>query len=208
MKLKLLVVVVALAAIPVFAQSRKSQPKAQDFPTLNTAALKQFEEKKFGDCINSLNEMIRLAQSGLWDAIVAVHPAPVEGFTFQEPKKDEASAALLHGMIGMQQPVEWEYRKSGGSIRANVHPNSPAAPILAATMKMAAMQENAEEIGYEKHKGLLEKRGNGGLELKILIWSKHLVTVTTQGLSEEGLFAMFNQAFVDSLATVLGVPNE
>ncbi|MGE3163933.1 MAG: hypothetical protein AB7O52_03440 [Planctomycetota bacterium] len=208
MKLKLLIALAALAAVPVYAQSRKSQPKAQDFPTLHASALKHFEEKKFGDCIQTLNELIRLAQGGLWDTVVAAHPAPVEGFEYQEPKRNEVNAAFLQGLAGMQQPIEWDYRKSGGSISVSVHPNSPAAPILEATMKMAAMQENVEEIGYEKHKGLLEKQESGRLELKILIWGKHLITVTAQGLTEDGLFAMFNQAFVNSLASILGAPSE
>jgi hypothetical protein len=68
----------------------------------------------------------------------------------------------------------------------------------------ALLGENKELIEYGSHKAILEsQQKNDRRSLQILIDAKHLVDVKTNGITEEQLFAMWDQATVDRLASAL-----
>jgi len=67
----------------------------------------------------------------------------------------------------------------------------------------AMLGEGAELIKYGPHAAVLRTQGSGRLQLQILLLGKHLCDVTSEGLDEDGLFALFDQAAVDRLASVL-----
>jgi hypothetical protein len=63
--------------------------------------------------------------------------------------------------------------------------------------------EGAELIEYEAHRAVLRTEGTG-FHLQILINDAHVCEVRAQGVGEDTLFAMFDQAVVDRLAKALG----
>ena len=103
-------------------------------------------------------------------------------------------------------PIEQSYTgPKGASIKISCSINSPLAKMFGMALTLAAQDPAKEAIGYGDHKGLLEKRSGGErLNLQLLIAGKHAVTVTARGVSEDDLFGMINQAFVDKFAKILG----
>lgn len=197
-----------LVALP-FAQER-IKPGAQKegfLPKLEEAG-KAWKEKRFGACIQTLQECLNVAVAERADVIRAALPGAPAGYT-KEADKQAANAgnpfaAAMTGAIGSI--VEQRYREQGGQGRIDVTVNadSPMVQMVALMFaNPAAIGPDAELVKYGDDRAIL-KTESGRLHLQILIDEAHLVEVRWNTTDDEALFEMFDQEAVDALAKVLG----
>jgi hypothetical protein len=66
----------------------------------------------------------------------------------------------------------------------------------------AMLDPNSELIEYDGHKAILKKDGDQ-LNLQILVSGKHVLDASLDGGDEKMLFAVFDQAAVDKIASAL-----
>lgn len=193
------------ATVPTFAQTREKKLGAGDFPTIVDAAKKSVEEKEYGQAMDKLKKGMQILAELIRNAVVEIMPEGKEGLVKQKVKGASGMDGFLAGSVG--QVIKQEYRSEDGSVTLSitVHPNSPTIQMFTMALKMAAMQPDIEVVKYNEHQALFEKKNDGKrLVLKLLVSEKHYVEVNARGLSEDSLFEMLNQAFVDLLAKVLG----
>ena len=102
-------------------------------------------------------------------------------------------------------PIEQKYRaKDGeGNINVQIRVDSPLVKMMAVAFSTVSLNPNAEIIKYGAHKGLLENGDEGNLKLTIVLFDKHAIMIETNGLSDERLFKLFDQKFVDTIATIV-----
>lgn len=197
---------VSLAA-PCAAQTREKKVGEKDFPALVKDASSAFEAKKHSLAIDKLQAALQIAIEALQKEVLAVMPAAPEGFKARPTTSDGAANPLATAMLGaIGAPIEQRYDgPKGASVKITCVAKSPMVSMMGAVFTMAGHDPDKEVIGYGSHKGVLEKHSGGNrLQLQILVAEKHLVTVEASSISEETLFAMINQAFVDNLAKILG----
>ena len=199
---------VALFALPAHAQKFQKQPTAKDFGGTVKEATTSFDAKKYAAAIRRLKEAIAIALEELRKQILAVMPAPPEGFKKLPPTKQAAVPAAL-ALSTTWVPVEQRYRaeSGGGSIKVTVTADSAVAKILEMGFAMAAHDPNSQIVEYEAHKALFKtsKRGNKDrFDLQILVFGKHVVQVVADGITKDNFFKTFSQAFVDKIAGILG----
>jgi hypothetical protein len=191
------------AAAP--AQERVSQPKAPTFPEAVEQAKKAVDGEKYGAAIAALQAAIRDLQKKQRAAVLTGLPKPA-GFEIHDDEVDESAAAFQAAlMAGMS--VTRHYRKGDDtSIDVEVTANSPVLQMLAMMFNNPALitADGGEVVKYGAHKAILKKSGDKGQELQILMYDKHLIKVTSQGLTADELLKVFDQAFVDRMEKPLG----
>ena len=64
--------------------------------------------------------------------------------------------------------------------------------------------EGGEIVEYGRHKAVLKKNGDTGQELTILLFDKHVVKATANGMTPEEVLAVVDQAMVDRVEKALG----
>jgi len=196
-----------LVILPSFMQTRQQKAAPPDFAGTMKKAVAAYENQKYGLCIRQLAIATQVVAEARKKILLAAMPPAPEGFERLPERKVSAQerammAGLTHTMVG--QAMECKYRRKDrkGHINVNIMTDSPLIKMLAMQFSMAKMNPDLEEIGYNTHKGLLQKKGKS-LELSILIAGKHLIQVKAAGITEDALFRMFNQAFVDKIAAQL-----
>ena len=204
-----LLIALPLGSSRLAAQVRsKTVPvEKQNFRETVDAAKESFEAKKYSAAIQKLRAALAIAQAQLRLAILAVMPKAPEGFVAEKPKKPRTGGnpfAALMGMAG--QPISYNYKqtKGRGAIRCSITPNSPLVQMMAMAFNMAQHDPDSEVVQYGAHKALLKgTKKKQNYELTILLGGKHVMVVKTRDLTDEQLFKIFDQAFVDKLAAVL-----
>lgn len=190
------------------AQERQKKLGAADYPTLSKAAEKAFSEKKYVTCAKQLKQLLALCGEGVQKELVARRPAAPDKFEAVPVKAVAKTGAFGSGLAAVVgHTAEYSYRETGGqgSVKVVIHADSTIAHVLDAQFKFAGMNPNLEEVKYGEHKALLESKNDGKLLiLKILIAGAHYIEITARGITDGTLFEMFNQAFVDNVAAVLG----
>ncbi len=204
----LLVLIVPALLAPTF-QTRVKENKAADFPGLLTEASKQWNEQRYGGCIASLQEAVTLATE---QRVVKIRAAlPTAPATWEQvPDKDQNLQAVqglagFGALAGSMIERKWKQTEGRGSINVMVTADSPLVGMLGGYLtNPALLGENKELIEYGKHKAILETNKKGSrLNLQIIVDGKHIVDVKTTELTEDELFAMWNQAAVDKLSSAL-----
>ncbi len=188
-------------------QKRVAQKGPADFPATLAAAGKAWESGEFGACVKELRTALGLASEKRAQSIRESLPAAPAGWKAVPDATDEGPnpfAAAMAASVGSV--VERKYRKEGerGEVSVTVTADSPLVQMFTMWVaNPALLGPGAELIEYGAHKGVLKNEG-GGFDLQILVSGVHICQVRAQGIDETGLFAMFDQAFVDRLAKVLG----
>lgn len=199
----------ALLLVSAGVQKRVKAPEAADFPATLSAAGAAWDAGELGTCVKELRTALGLATDARAAHLRAALPAAPEGWRAKPDPEGQASAQNPFAAAvaaGVGSVVEREYQKEGGRGRVSVAltADSPLVQMLNVWIANPALLEaGAELVEYEAHKAVLKKSG-GQLTLTILIAGAHVCEVRAEGLPEDGLFAMFDQAVVDRLAKVLG----
>jgi hypothetical protein len=204
-----LVAALALAALASSALQERVKPKQpKEVPALLDAAKRAFAAEKYGACMNELQEAVGLVARLRQAQILAALPAAPAGWEVVPDEKDAQPnpfAGALASSVG--NVFSREYKETGGRGRITVQmtTDSPMVQMFDMWIQNPAMLgEGAELIKYGAHHAVLRKQNGGRLQLQILLLGEHLCDVTANGLDEDGLFGMFDQAAVDKLAGVLG----
>ena len=191
------------------AQERTKKPAEQElgFAESLDAAKAAMAAGKAGAALAHLQHAMVLARRVLQTKVLEAMPAAPDGFTRLEAKKqDEAAAANpFAALTGTTLPIEVKYKAKEGRehFDAQVLIDSPLVKMLAMAFSTAGLNPKLEVIKYGAHKGLLEEQGKDRLKLTIVLADKHAITVEASGVSDEQLFKLFDQAFVDKLAAIL-----
>jgi hypothetical protein len=203
-KPSLLLFVSTLAVLPAFAQERSGPKKVPTFPEAIEQAKKAVEADKPGAAIAALQAAIRDLQKKQRTQILAALPKP-DGFEFRDEEVDEKANATL-GLAAMGLTVNRRYESGEKSLSVEVMANSPLIQMLGMMFNNPALVEaqGGELIKYGVHKAMLTKSGDDGRELQILMHDAHLIKISSQGVGEDDLLKMFDQAFVDRLEKPLG----
>jgi hypothetical protein len=198
------VLAASLAATAV-GQERVAPNKPPAFPEAVEQAKRAVEGEKYGAAIAALQAAILDLQKKQRAAVLAGMPKPA-GFEVHDDEVDESAATFNAGLIaGMS--VTRHYRKGDDtSIDVEVTANSPVLQMLSMMFNNPAVitAEGGEVVKYGVHKAILKKSGDKGQELQILMHDKHLIKVTSQGLSADELLKVFDQSFVDRMEKPLG----
>jgi hypothetical protein len=196
----------ALLTSPLAAQTRVAPKKDPTFPEAVEAAEKAFEKEIYGEAVSALQAAIKAVQKLQRTAILAALPTP-EGLTFEDEEPvDMAGNPFAVGTSALGLTVTRHYRSDDRSIDVEVIANSPLVSMVAVMFANPEIvkADGGELIEYEKHKAILKKSGDAGLELTILMHGKHVIKATSEGLSIEDLLKVFDQAAVDRLEKPLG----
>ncbi|MCB9890232.1 MAG: hypothetical protein H6832_06565 [Planctomycetes bacterium] len=199
---------IALLHVSVTAQVRTKDvaEKELSFAEAVEAAKSAYEAGKFGKAMTMLQQAMQLARKAIRTKILAAMPAAPEGFERIEPKKEDDAEVNPFGALVMGAvPIEQKYRaKEGrGSLEVQTHIDSPLVKMMAIAFSTASMNPKLEVIKYGAHKGMLEEQGKDRLKLTIVLFDKHAITVDAQGISDEQLFKIFDQKFVDTIAAIV-----
>lgn len=197
----------SLLALPATAQRRTAPKKELSFTDAVAAAQKAFEAQDYGSAVSALQAAIKAVQKLQRVSILAALPKP-DGFTVQdEQPEEEAANPFAAGMALMGMTVKRSYEKGDDKhIECEIMASSPAVSMMSMIFSNPALitADGGELVEYGQHKAMLKKQGDDGQELQILLNNKHLVKVTTRGLSADELLAVFDQACVDRLDKALG----
>jgi hypothetical protein len=186
--------------------------EAADFPTTLTSAKTHWDNGRYGACLSDLHAAVLLASQKRAEAVVAALPAAPAGWNAVPDKSRDQmqnnafAQAMGAGLAAAGNVVQHEYKQQGGSgrVQVTITADSPLVAMFNAWIANPAMLEKgAELIRYEAHSAVL-KKPSGSLQLQILIHDKHLCDVDARGMTEDQLFALFDQKAVDALAGVLG----
>jgi len=204
--LPLAVLSAVLFSAPAIAQTRTAAKKAPTFPEALEQATKAAESEQYGTAIAALQAAIKLLQKKQRAAILAGMPKP-EGWEIQDDEPNEAADAFTAGFAGIGTNIQRRYHKGDDkNLTVDVTANSPMLQMIAMLFNNPALitAEGGEIVQYGAHKAILKKSGENGTELQILMYEKHLVKVTAQGIDADELLKIFDQAFVDRLEKPLG----
>lgn len=196
----------ALLLTSAALQKRVTQGPAEFSATLASAST-AWEAGDYGACIKGLRTALGLATEKRAESIRASLPAAPAGWTAVPDRKQDggnAFAAAMASSIGSV--VERRYQKDAGkgSMTVTVTADSPVVQMMTMVLANPAMLgPGSELIEYGAHKAVLKAEGQK-LQLQILLNAVHICEVNAQGVTEDELFALFDQALVDRLAKVLG----
>jgi hypothetical protein len=206
MRMPFPVVLLSLAlAAPSPAQKRAAAKADPTFAEAVELAKKAADASEFGSAISALQAAIRDLQKKQRVAILAALPKPA-GWEIE----DEAPAAgneLVEAsvaMVGMS--VQRHYSKGDQRLDVEIMANSPFMQMLTMLVGNPALikADGGEIVEYGAHKAILKKLGDDSSELQILMHDKHVIKVTSHGLSADDMFKIFDQAFVDGMEKPLG----
>lgn len=197
---------VSLLVVPGVAQKRAAAVKEASFADAVAAATKAFDAKEYGAAITALQNAIRAVQKLQRVAILAALPQPA-GFTVRddEAREDEGMPGFAT-MAALGLTVGRHYEHADKRIDTEVLANSPMVAMVAMMLANPALvqADGGEVVEYGKHKALLKKSGDTGHELTIVLFDKHLVKATCEGMTADDLLVVFDQATVDRLEKALG----
>lgn len=207
---KLALSVLALAALshlqPAAPQKRMT-PKETNFKTVMTAAQGAWDKGQYGRCLEQLREAMSHVIKKRAMAILAALPTAPEGYSIKEETDLDAMqknpiAASMGSALGSTLARTY-LREDGSRVRVSVVADSPLVKMVSMWLSNPAMLEKGSElISYNEHNAVLKTRGKN-LNMQILISEAHICEVQANGLSEEELFALFDQKTVDALAKAL-----
>ncbi len=195
-----------LALVPLAAQKRHRKPKPQDFPTTIKSAVDAWNAKRFAVCLKKLREAEGITFDALEQAVIAALPE-IPGYKKRPLKKKKEDMRLMHAMgLGGFRAIEQYYdaENGGGTGKISIQADSPLIKMFAGMLQMAQFDEDNEVVEYGSHKALFKNKGDSPFELQILLYNKHLVSVEWPRMDEDAFFKIFDQAFVDKLAGLLG----
>ncbi len=199
------VLALSLSALPV-VQERASQRKKADFPTTLKAVGESWNAGRYANCLAGLRELTQMATIQRAQTIRAALPEPA-GWKIEEDKGAQdalrANPILASMTASVGNIIERSYHQDGGKGRMEVTGtiDSPLVSMMSMMFANPAMLDG-ELITYNQHKAVLKKEG-GGLVLQILIDDKHVIEVRAFGIDDDALFAIFDQAAIDRIATAL-----
>ena len=201
----------AAAPLVPSAQKRASDKEPVSFTQRLDNAKRAFEGQAYGVCMKELQEALALCSEKRAEAIVNALPAAPEGWEKVPDKRPEGGAlgnpmaAAMSASVGSI--VSCSYRRPGSQDRVQVTVTADSPIVSMFNMWVAnpaALGEGAELVEYEHDDKAVLKKNGARLELQILVSKAHLCEVNAQGLDEDGLFKLFDQAAVDRLRKALG----
>jgi hypothetical protein len=195
-----------LLAVPAVAQKRAAAKKDLSFADAVVAAQKAFDAQDYGSAISALQAAMKAVQKLQRVTILAALPKPA-GFEIKdEEAPDEATNPFAAGMAALGMTMNRHYQNADKRIDVEIMANSPLVSMMSMMFANPAMvtADGGELIEYGTHKAILKKSGDNGHELTILVYGKHIVKATTNGVSSDELLAVFDQACVDRLDKALG----
>lgn len=199
----------ASVALPSIAQKRASDEKPVSFQERMQRASGAWDKGSYGTCMTELQGALSLCAEKRSQEIRKALPAAPEGWeALPDPKDDQRNnpfAAAMTASVG--NIVTRSYEKSDGSdrVEVTVTADSPLVSMFNMWVTNPAMLGNQGElVEYENDDKAVLKNQGGRLELQILISKAHMCEVKASGLSEDQLFAMFDQSAVSKLRTALG----
>jgi hypothetical protein len=198
--------VAAIGACLALGQQRTAPKKPPTFAEAVEAATKAAEGEQFGSAISSLQSAIRDLQKKQRVAILAGMPKP-EGWEIQDEEANELADEMSAGMAVAGMTARRQYRMGDGkSLDVEITANSPMLQMVAVMFNNPAIvtADGGEIVQYGAHKAILKKNGDASHELQILMHDKHLIRVNAQGVSDDELLKIFDQAFVDRMEKPLG----
>jgi hypothetical protein len=200
----LLASVLCLGATPLLAQERAAPKKVLTFAEALDLAKKSAEAEKYGAAISALQAAIRELQSKQRLQVLDCLPKP-EGWTVQDEEVDKEAAALFGGQ-GFGAAIVRTYTNGDKQLRVEVMPNTPLVGMLSMMFNNPAILEaqGGEVVKYGAHKAILQKSGDSGHELQLLMHEAHLIKVSADGIDADAMLKIFDQATVDKLEKPLG----
>jgi hypothetical protein len=199
-------VVLSLAlAAPTVAQKRTAAKAEPTFAEAVEAAKKAMDAAEFGSAIAALQAAIRDLQKKQRVALLAALPKP-DGWAIEDEPEEAGHEAIQMGITLVGMTVRRQYTKGEQRIDLEVMANSAFVQMLSAMFANPALlkADGGELVEYGVHKAVLKKTDDLGLELQILMHDRHILKVTSQGISADDLFKVFDQALVDRLEKPLG----
>jgi len=194
-----------LLTVPAFAQKRSAPAAEPTFPEATEKAKKAFDNKEYGAAVTALQAAIRAVQKLQRVAILEALPKAT-GFEVRddEARNDDPTMGAAAAFLGLQ--VTRHYTKGEQSLDVEVSANAPMAAMLAMMFANPAIlkSEGGEVVEYGRHKAVLKKNGDTGQELTILLFDKHVVKATANGMTAEEVLAIVDQAMVDRVEKALG----
>ncbi|GAB4151128.1 MAG: hypothetical protein Fur0037_19850 [Planctomycetota bacterium] len=189
------------------AQKRVGPKKEPTFAEALAQAQKAFEAKDYGAAMSSLQAAMQAVQKLQRRAILASMPRPA-GFEFEDEGDQDAGANPFGAsMAALGTTVSRKYtHESGKGFEIEVMANSPLVSMMGMMFSNPALAtaDGGEMIEYGKHKAILKKEGDDGRELTILMNGKHVVKVTSHGITDDELLKIFDQACIDAMEKPLG----
>lgn len=201
--------VLAAAAVALPAQKRATEQEQPTFERSWNAAREHWNAGRYGACNRSVTEALGLVAVKRAQVLRAAFPAAPEGWTIEEDRSNEEAAAnpLLGAMAATAgTTIRKVYNQTETRARMDVTltADSPMVQMVGMMFGNAAMlPKGTELIEYEAHKAMLKKQGEDRWELMIMIADKHICQVNARGMSDDALFAVWDQAAVDRLAKAL-----
>lgn len=192
-----------------FAQERVKAKGPADFKATLTAAQTHWDAARYGQCIGELQTAIGLVSEKRAEALLAAFPPAPAGWKVLPDKSRESMqqnpfAAMMSTSIGNIIERKYQAEKGGASMSCTLTADSPLAQMFGMWVANPAMLEPGSElIKYGPHNAVL-KNQDGNLNLQILVQGKHVLEIDTRKMTEDELFAVWNQKAVDELAKVLG----
>jgi hypothetical protein len=192
-----------LLALPVAAQERAAPKKVLTFAEAVELAKKSVEADKPGAAIAALQAAIRDLQTKQRTQVLAALPKP-EGWTIRDDEPDQDQLALFGQGLGIT--ISRTYENGDKQLRVEVNANSPLVGMMSMMFTNPAIltAQGGEVVKYGAHKAILQKSGDDGQELQLLMHDAHLIKVTANGLDADALLKIFDQAMVDRLEQPLG----
>lgn len=196
--------VLALSFSVVFAQERASKQKAKEFSEVAEEVSRNWNAARYGHCLEGLRELTAMASAKRSEVLRAAFPQPA-GWTIQvEKKKQTVNNPMLASMAAsvgtmVEQRYDNDLEQARMTIKATI--DSPLVSMMGMMFTNPALMEG-ELVKYGDHKAILKESGRN-LELQIMIGDKHVVEVKASGIDADALFAIFDQAAIDKIATAL-----
>lgn len=205
MRIVPLALVATLWLAPAFGQQRSAPKKDPTFPEAVEQAKKAADAEQYGAAIAALHEAIAALQKKQRVAILASLPKP-DGWTVKDDEPNDADNPFAAGMALVGMNLTRRYRNNDKSLTVEITANSPMMQMMSMMFNNPALlkADGGEIVQYGAHKAILKKNGDSGSELQILMHDKHLIKVTSQGISDDDLLKIFDQAFVDRMEKPLG----
>lgn len=198
------ILLAALCTLPAVAQQRAGAKKVLTFAEALELAKKNVEADKLGAAISALQEAIRDLQKKQRQQVLDALPKP-EGWTFEDERVDP-QAAEIFGAQALGSSINRSYSNGDKQLRFEVMANSPLVGMLNVMFSNPTIlkAQGGEVVTYGAHKAILQKSGEDGHELQLMMHDVHLIKVTANGIDADALLKIVDQAMVDRLEKPLG----
>jgi len=197
-----------LATCTAQAQTPTSTQPAPDFAEAVAQAQRAFSAEDHAATVAALESAILAVYRIQRTRILAALPVPA-GFQIEDVKPKTAETdPFAAGIAVLGLTVERRYKHENGTrFDIEVTANSPMVPMLARRLADPAQPapDGAQIVRIGRHDALFKQTGQTRLELTIAMGERHVVKITSNGMSAEELRALVSEEFVARLEKPLGL---